>query len=210
MLLVPRRYISHRFNLITTEEYDMPSSSRSNGSVTSSFTSRYNNPELVEDLAGLVINTEQRDAIVAFVQATNQSVDVAIETLQECGWDFLKAIPQSGGDDERDDIPHDSTEQEEEDDGIEPIRPQARWRYQELSPEPRRRSRESTPSNIFLLKALERATAKSRKDHPRSYKFVVAGPIAVGYAPLGLWRTPAPMFIPSYQDKLWYTGFMKP
>ena len=197
MLPLSSRYISHRykfyhrFSLIAMAGYGMPSSSRSNASVVSSLISRYNNPELVEALAGLAIDTEQRDAIAVFVQATRQSVDVAIEALQDCGWDLLEAISQFGDDDERDDtlrdsIPRNNTEQDEEYDDIEPIRPQTRWRYQEPSPEPRRRSRESTPSNMFLLKALEQATAKSGKDHPRSYRSVVVDPIAIDYAPLGL------------------------
>ena len=195
--------------------YGMPSSNRSSGSVASSFTSRYNNPQLVEALSRLAINTEQRDAIAASVQATKQSIDVAIVTLQDCEWDLLEAISQFGDDEERDDTPRDhisrdSTEQDEEDDGVEPIRPQTHWRYKEPSPEPRRKSRERTPSNTFLLKALEQATAKSGQDHPRSFRSVVTDPVAIDYAPLGLWKAPAPMFDSPYQDKLWYTGFMEP
>ena len=171
--------------------YGKPSSSRSSGSVASSFTSRYNNPQLVEALSRLAINTEQRDAIAAFVQATKQSIDVAIVTLQDCEWDLLEAISQFGDDEERDDTPRDhvsrdSTERDEEDDGIEPIRPQTRRRYEAPPPEPRRKSRERTPSNTFLLKALDRATAKSGQDHPRSFRAVVIDPIAIDYAPLGL------------------------
>jgi hypothetical protein len=185
--------------------YGMPSSSRSSGSVASSFTSRYNDPALVEALSRLAINTEQRDAIAAFVQATKQSIDVAIVTLQECNWDLLEAISQFGDDYEYNDTPRehisrDSPDYDEDDDGVEPIRPQARWRAKAPSPEPRRKSRESTastesrrrksrestPSNIFLLKALEQATAKSGKDHLRNFRSVVIDPIAIDYAPLGL------------------------
>jgi hypothetical protein len=225
MLPASKRYISHhysfiyhRFSLISMAGYGMPSSSRSSGSVASSFTSRYNDPALVEALSRLAINTEQRDAIAAFVQATKQSIDVAIVTLQECNWDLLEAISQLGDDYEYNDAPRDrilrdSPDYDEEDDGIEPIRRQARWRAKAPSPEPRRKSRESTPStesrrksrestpstesrrrksrestpsNIFLLKALEQATAKSGKDHPRSFRSVVIDPIAIDYAPLGL------------------------
>ena len=252
-------YSDHRLSLIAMAEHGSPSSSRrsSSGSVASSFTSRYNNPELVEALSGLAIDTEQRDAIAAFVRATRQPVEVAIETLQDCGWNLLEAIGQFVFEDERDldnpreystrDGTRDSSEQDEEDDGVEPIRPRIRWRQEEPSPEPRgsieqneedeqdeeddgiepirpqihRRNREPSPeprrrfsagapSDEFLIRALERATARNGLEHPRSVRAVVEDPVAVEYAPLSFYKRPAPMFISPYQDKLWYTGFMKP
>ena len=75
-------------------------------------------------------------------------------------------------------------EQDEEDDGIEPIRPQIHRRNREPSPEPRRRFSAGAPSDEFLIRALERATARNGIEHPRSVGALVLDPIAVEYAPL--------------------------
>ncbi|KAF2627681.1 hypothetical protein BU25DRAFT_58116 [Macroventuria anomochaeta] len=154
------------------------------------------------------LDTEQRNAISEFIQATKEPVSVAIQTLQGCQWDLLEAVGRFGEDDE----------QEVEGNlhlsapAIEPIR-NSRTRESFSRRGPKRVPTRDTyilDSRSWRRAALYNSTSKNGKKNPQSPKSVIFDPVTLDYTHSRPNTPSAPMFISYYSDKLWYSGFMKP
>lgn len=177
-------------------EHGLPSSSKSDNSADPA-SPQAGSSDITTVLADLSIDAEQRNAISDFVQATKESVSVAIDTLQDCQWDLLEAISRFGEDVEQEDEEgHDSSTPV-----IQPIRSQST---------PRVREQPSTPSDHFRINALVRATQINGREHPRSFRSALTEPIAIERPPLAADTASVPMFVSPYGEKLWYTGFIAP
>lgn len=159
--------------------------------------------EIATQIAGLAINAEQQHAISDFIQATQEPVSVAVETLEDCHWDLLEAISRFGEDTEEGDL-GDGDVDEGEDSGppiIERIRSQ--------SP-PRSRRRARAASGCFHRDALHRATFEKGYGHPRCFQSALVDPVRIEHSSSTVNLSPVPLFTSPYDDKLWYTGFMRP
>lgn len=165
------------------------------------------NMEITDYVASL--DTAKRNAIHDFIEATKESVSVAIEALQQYQWDLLEAVGQFGDDDPKED--------KDEIDAsvpiVEPLRTRSSPEAVQSKPHQRKSSRSTYTIDTESLRhaVLFKVTRQNGKEHPRSPRSVIFDPIAA------LERTPPPanaptprMFTSSYQEKMWYTGFMRP
>lgn len=167
---------------------------------------------LADQIADLAINAEQRTAISEFIEATKEPIIVAIETLQECQWDILEAISRFGEDAEEEVVDTDPAAPI-----IEPIRSRSPSRSRNPSEDiehirsrsPSRSRKSIEDSDFHLRNALHRATIKQGHNHPLCFHSALVKPIAIEYSSTGR-SVRVPLFTSPYEEKLWYTGFMKP
>mgnify|MGYP004499009949 CR=1 FL=1 len=151
---------------------------------------RNDNGKIATYMASL--NTEQRNAISDFIQATKEPVSVAIQALQECQWDLLEAISRFGEDDEQ-----------EDEDNLDPSAPVIEpMRIPSLpGTSPRKRSHAvNTP--YLRFEALHNTTDRNGKDNPRSPKSVVFDPITLDYSRSTADTPSTCMFISPYDEKM--------
>ncbi|KAJ8106143.1 hypothetical protein OPT61_g9736 [Boeremia exigua] len=155
-----------------------------------------NSPEITNYMASLTL--EQREMVSEFIQATKEPVSIAVQALQDSEWDLLDAVSRFGED----------VEQENEDDldsstpAITPIRSRN-------GPVPPPRSRAIDKPHLYL-QALFNTTKNNGKDYPKSLRAIFFEPISLSHSPVTDDTPSAPMFASPGDEKMWYTGFMRP
>ncbi|KAF1924783.1 uncharacterized protein M421DRAFT_270762 [Didymella exigua CBS 183.55] len=154
------------------------------------------------------LNTEQRNSIIQFIQATKEPTSVAIQTLIECEWDLIEAVSRFG--DDYDDA--------QEDFEKEIVTPPTRFSGSEHSSrnvqtpprqpkKDKRKSRSPVPLRRDLLHKLAFQNGQDWPQNPRNAAYEA---IILQYSPSSPSMQTIPMFLSPYEDKMWYTGFMRP
>lgn len=149
------------------------------------------------------LNTEQRNTISEFIQATKEPVSVAIHTLQECDWDLIEAVARFGEND---------AQEEWERETVAPSAPLAEPRGSSEARTPPRRMKQKRfpPEDNLRPWVLDKLARSNGQDWPQNPKNIVYEAITLQYSPSSPNTHTIPMFISPYKDKMWYTGFMKP
>jgi hypothetical protein len=159
------------------------------------------------------LNAEQRESINQFIQATKEPTSVAIQTLKECDWDLLEAISRFGGDEDDDGDAQDHPEKETYAPPValkgsrhgSDVREWVReWMFKEGQ-----RKREAF--DLFRRVTLQRLTLDNGQDWPQCPRNVAYEPITLQYLPSSPNTHTIPKFSSPYgENKLWYTGSMRP